>query len=123
MPDYDDPNLYLCPHCGQVIIIGNDEPSGDEEVVPQRLSHPCPAAPTIPVDAESSEQLRDPGTGLAVGEWATTGPARPPSEPFDRPRSSSQRHPCGVVRDARQPHPAQQAYQAGGPAPTRSPAG
>jgi hypothetical protein len=33
MPDYDDPILYLCPHCGQVIIIGKDELGGDEEVV------------------------------------------------------------------------------------------
>ena len=48
MPDYDDPNLYLCPHCGQVIVIGNDELAGDEEVVRLRMNHPCPGAPTIP---------------------------------------------------------------------------
>ena len=115
------PEPLPCPHCGQVIDIGNDELAGDEEVVRLRMNHPCPGAPTSPADADRSEQLRGPGTGLAVGEWATTGPGRPPSEPFDRPRSSSQAHPNGVVRDARQPHPAQQAYQASGPAPTRTP--
>jgi hypothetical protein len=76
-PDYDDPNLYLCPHCGQVILIGNDELAGNEEVVRLRMSHPCPGVPTIRVDADSFEQLCDPGTGRAVGEGAhnRAGPA------------------------------------------------
>lgn len=95
MPHNDHPNLYACPHCGEVIDIGNDELAGDEEVVRLRMNHPCPGAPTSPADADRSEQLRGPGTGLAVGEWATTGPGRPPSEPFDRPRSSSQGIPMG----------------------------
>ena len=45
MSDYIDPTLYLCPHCGQVIAIGNDELAGDDEVVRQRMSHLCPGRP------------------------------------------------------------------------------
>lgn len=62
MSDYNDPNLYLWPHCGQVIAIGDDELAGDEEVVRQRMNHACPSAPIIPVEADTltNPAIREP---------------------------------------------------------------
>jgi hypothetical protein len=119
MSDYNDPNLYLCPHCGQVIAIGNDELAGDEEVVPQRMNHASPGAPTIPIEADSSDQLCDPGGG-GVGHNragpATIGAHR-------HAQGIPRHHPDGVVRDPRQPDLAQWAHQASGPARTIAPTG